>query len=63
MCVLMLVKFFSFKEISHFFEVYKFLEEKETAVNEILGRKAAEEIIEKCLVNYQKRFGKEENNG
>ena len=51
-----------FKEISHFFEVYKFLENKETAVNEILGRKEAEEIIEKCIANYKKKFGKEDTN-
>lgn len=45
-----------FKEISHFFEVYKFLENKETAVNEILGRKEAEKIIEKCLKSYDDKF-------
>ena len=48
-----------FKEISHFFEVYKFLENKETAVNEILGRKEAEKIIEKCLKSYDDKFVKE----
>lgn len=50
-----------FKEISHFFEVYKFLENKETAVKEVLGRSEAEKIIEKCLYSYNERFGK--NNG
>lgn len=46
-----------FKEISHFFEVYKFLENKETAVREILGRKDAEEIIEKSMISYNRTFG------
>ena len=45
-----------FKEISHFFQVYKFLENKETAVKEILGRKDAEAIIEKCMKSYNERF-------
>lgn len=34
-------------EIKHFFEVYKQLEGKQTAVDKILGRKEAEEIIQK----------------
>ena len=46
-----------FKEITHFFEVYKLLENKETAVKEVLGRAAAEEIIESCLLEYEKKFG------
>ena len=45
-----------FKEITHFFEVYKFLENKETAVKEVLGREEAEAVIEKCLKEYEKRF-------
>lgn len=45
-----------FKEITHFFEVYKFLEDKETAVKEVLGRKEAEAVIESCLVEYEKKF-------
>lgn len=43
-------------EIKHFFEVYKQLEEKQTMVEEILGREAAEEIIEKCIENYKDKF-------
>ena len=43
-------------EIKHFFEVYKQLEERETVVEEILGRKEAEEIIEKCKRNYKEKF-------
>jgi inorganic pyrophosphatase len=45
-------------EIKHFFEVYKQLEGKQTAVDKILGRKEAEEIIQKCMDNYDKKFGK-----
>ncbi|MDO4562654.1 MAG: inorganic diphosphatase [Clostridia bacterium] len=47
-----------FKEISHFFEVYKFLENKETAIKEILGRKEAESIIDKSLAAYKVKFNK-----
>ena len=43
-------------EIKHFFEVYKQLEEKQTMVEEILGREVAEEIIEKCIENYKEKF-------
>jgi inorganic pyrophosphatase len=44
------------REISHFFEVYKMLENKETAVNEVLGRKEAEEIIENCIAAYRDKI-------
>ncbi|MBQ3022522.1 MAG: inorganic diphosphatase [Clostridia bacterium] len=44
------------REISHFFEVYKTLENKETAVLEVLGRKDAEEIIEKCIASYNEKI-------
>ena len=43
-------------EIKHFFEVYKQLEEKQTMVEEILGREAAEDIIEKCIESYKDKF-------
>ena len=43
-------------EIKHFFEVYTQLEHRETVVEEILGRKEAEEIIEKSIENYRKKF-------
>ncbi len=46
-----------YKEITHFFEVYKFLEDKETAVKEVLGREEAEKVIERCMAEYDKRFG------
>lgn len=47
------------REISHFFEVYKFLENKETAVKEICGRAEAERIMEKCIRLYEEKFGQE----
>ena len=40
-------------EIKHFFEVYKQLEGKQTSVDQMLGRKEAEEIIEKCMNQYE----------
>ena len=45
-------------EIKHFFEVYKQLEDKETVVEEFLGRKEAEDIIEKAIANYKEKFSK-----
>ena len=44
-------------EIKHFFEVYKQLEGKQTSVDNIVGRAEAEEIIEKCIKNYEEKFG------
>ncbi len=41
-----------FDEISHFFSVYKALEDKHTAIEEICGKKVAMEIIEKCKKSY-----------
>lgn len=43
-----------YQEMMHFFEVYKALEYKQTTVHEVLPRAAAEEIIEKCIENYEK---------
>ena len=43
-------------EIMHFFEVYKQLEGKQTAVDKIMGRKEAEKIIEESIMNYRKKF-------
>ncbi len=43
-------------EIKHFFEVYKQLENKQTVVEEILGREEAEKIISKCIENYKAKF-------
>lgn len=46
-----------FLEISHFFEVYKFLENKETAVKEVEPRAEAERVIAACMENYKVRYG------
>ncbi len=45
-----------FDEISHFFNVYKTLEAKETVVNEVCGKDEAERIIEKCIQLYKDNF-------
>ena len=41
-----------FNEMSHFFSVYKQLEGKTTAIDEIKGRKDAENIISACIDRY-----------
>lgn len=45
-----------FNEMCHFFQVYKQLEEKETAVNDLDGPEAAREIIAAAIENYKKLF-------
>ena len=40
----------------HFFEVYKSLEHKQTAVKEICHRDEAMEIIEKCIKEYKEKL-------
>lgn len=47
-----------FEEMSHFFSVYKALEGKETAIDEIKDRVAAVEIIENCIDRYIEFFCK-----
>lgn len=47
-----------FQEMQHFFSVYKQLENKETAVNEVAGREQALNVIRTALTNYQANFGK-----
>jgi inorganic pyrophosphatase len=47
-----------FDEMSHFFTVYKNLENKQTAVNEVMGREKAVEIIEKAITDYVEEFCK-----
>lgn len=47
-----------FDEMSHFFTVYKNLENKQTAVNEVMGREKAVEIIQKAIVDYIEEFCK-----
>lgn len=46
-----------FNEMSHFFSVYKALENKDTAVNEVEGVDIAIDIIKKSLTQYQEKFG------
>ncbi|MDR0906116.1 MAG: inorganic diphosphatase [Oscillospiraceae bacterium] len=46
-----------FQEMSHFFSVYKTLEHKQTAIDEIRGIDAAVEIIEKSINRYNEKFG------
>ena len=45
-----------FDEIMHFFTVYKQLENKQTAVKTLFGRKEAEKIIQAAIDDYQKKF-------
>ena len=47
-----------FDEMSHFFRVYKELENKETAVKEVSGREEAVRIIETALDSYVENFCK-----
>jgi inorganic pyrophosphatase len=47
-----------FDEMRHFFSVYKMLENKETAVDEVKDKKTAVEIINEAIENYNKSFGK-----
>ncbi|MBP5605075.1 MAG: inorganic diphosphatase, partial [Ruminiclostridium sp.] len=46
-----------FEEMQHFFRVYKQLEGKETAVNEVQGQKAATEVVAQCIENYKNKYG------
>lgn len=43
-------------EISHFFEVYKFLENKETAIKEVGNADAARVCIAKCMKAYEEKY-------
>lgn len=47
-----------FDEMSHFFSVYKNLENKETAVNEVSDREASLKIIDKAINDYIEKFCK-----
>lgn len=47
-----------FDEMRHFFQVYKTLENKETVVNDIHGRKTAIEVISQTIETYNDIFGK-----
>lgn len=48
-----------FEEMRHFFSVYKQLEGKETAVDEVMGQKSAVRIVRQCIENYDNVFGDE----
>ena len=45
-----------FDEMRHFFEVYKNLENKETAVDTVMGKEDALKIIASCIENYNLKF-------
>ena len=45
-----------FDEMSHFFTVYKSLENKETVVDEASGRESAIEVISKAIDSYVENF-------
>jgi inorganic pyrophosphatase len=47
-----------FSEMEHFFTVYKQLENKQTSVNPVMGRRQAVEIIASAMARYQQKFGK-----
>ncbi len=47
-----------FEEMRHFFSVYKSLEHKETAVNEVMDKEAAKKIIQEAINNYIEKFCK-----
>jgi inorganic pyrophosphatase len=47
-----------FDEMTHFFRVYKNLENKETAVNEVQGRDEALRIISQAIEHYVDSFCK-----
>jgi inorganic pyrophosphatase len=46
----------------HFFAVYKQLEGKETAVDEVMSEAKAREIIKQCIENYKREFVKNKEN-
>ncbi len=50
--------FHVFEEMKHFFSVYKNLENKETAVNEISGRDEAVRIVKEAIERYVENFCK-----
>ena len=46
-----------FEEMTHFFSVYKALENKETVVDEVKGKGEAVKIIEAAIKSYKEKFG------
>jgi inorganic pyrophosphatase len=47
-----------FDEMTHFFSVYKTLENKTTVIDEAKGREEAERIIEESIERYKEYYGK-----
>ena len=47
-----------FDEMRHFFSVYKQLENKQTAVEEVASRARALEVIQYCKEQYAKKYGR-----
>ncbi|MBQ3573042.1 MAG: inorganic diphosphatase [Clostridia bacterium] len=47
-----------FAEMKHFFSVYKNLENKDTAVNEVQGKETAKEVIRAAIDSYIEKFCK-----
>jgi len=47
-----------FDEMTHFFTVYKKLEQKETAVSEVVNKDDAIKIVKKAMARYNVQFGK-----
>ncbi len=45
-----------YDEMSHFFMVYKALEKKDTAVDEVMDEREAVEVIEKAIAAYNENF-------
>lgn len=49
-----------FEEMKHFFRIYKELENKDTAVNEVRGQKEAIRIIQQAIEDYKVKFPESE---
>jgi inorganic pyrophosphatase len=49
-----------YNEMSHFFSIYKALEKKETAVDEVLDAPEAKAIIQRAIDQYKVKFPKED---
>lgn len=47
-----------FEEMGHFFSVYKQLEHKDTAINDVMGADEAKKIISDCIDAYIEKFCK-----
>ena len=45
-----------FDEMSHFFTVYKQLEDKDTVIDDVRDAAAAKEIVQNCIDNYVEKF-------